>query len=1058
MNKKILSFVLAMVLSFGLGFSNLVYAAENSTGSDGTNSGVMSTAGQRVITAADRWIERISQTFNYEHGVLTYVTAADGSITLYDRGQYRMTLKLGLSGEYEVSDLQAYGTDVDEIEKCEGANWAEKFDNWQRKWGVTESQLMGGSKADSRVEITKDQYKDGEKIDKKKGEDNYIEAEVTQYYKKVIKDGKETEEEITEDEYKTAMKNNSKDSDYREETKTKYYKITPGNDAYHVKWNDPKSGNTKVKDHLTLSSEEVKMGINKSIRISYGATNGASITLITNGKAYETYAYDGELISYNEYYVKDGVNGVRSYQAEMDLVQKKDENGKGTGEVISTTRDYPKAKEYANNEKNYVKAWSFTDTYGGKVISCCQIDPETGKKGPELREYQYGLDGQLKRVLDFVNGTVTIYNPTATITLSALDQNIELSNITDAKLDNLINKAVTAAGVNKNVETSEGFYISQVQVLNADGTIDYSISRDDSGKTTTTAYVHNIAVQSGNGVLSSSYLKKGYYAKLDYIMHGGDENSLEGYPDLTDTYLTNDQLAAIKASAEVEVKQEEKTVNGKTVKTTTDARTKNKNGNYTNGALERLVRVMGWDNTAQNRADAWDLINEALNFSGGAASQGLSFTYADTTYTQDAINDLKDKNGVTSNKNIVSNRFVKSVTVMHHNARYMTLNFADHDSSLSRAAYITAASTFSSNMMTKDGKNGEEGNGVCNLTETTSIADYEKAMNSISSKLEAAVEKARAKVSAIKVTTGGNDSTKAAAVKELRDTVNAKIESELTAINTKFFKKGKGKIKFTYENNKGENQYFIQWSDSGDKERDEQYNGVFEKKGQKTHKVNTKKGDYIVSLDAFNLTNAFGDLKKSLSDYITEFGSTVRAGDTAILSGYDDRTFNPKFKLSYSSTYVQYYKLVDPMGRGKSIVSDDGNTLTFGAGTRVNLFDGNPSYTLQEGEELVVDISGLDAKTKAELIAAANAGEEVMVLFDITGVDKKNGRVYGKANSDYVNGGTANADKMKEIEDAIADAGGNIEILRKHYEENSEKLKGFTGTWIEGCDILYANF
>ena len=870
MNKKIMSFVLAMVLSVGLGLS--AFASTNESSSEGTNSGVMREAGQ-TITAASALVDRITNVFHYEHGMITHISGADGSITLYDRGQYRMSLTLGLNGEYSVSNIAIYDTDLAEIEAAGG------LDNWLMKWGVTEEQLQGGGSPAQWVDITSEEYEDHKNDKDENGKPLYK---------------KETDDEGN----------------------TTYKKYDNGKPGEHVKWTDT------AMNHL-------KGGINRSISINFNATDGASLTLNTNSKAYQTYAWDGELISRNQYIKRNGENGVITWQAEMDLVQK-------DGKAVSTED----IKDYAENKDNYKKAWSKTTTLGGKVISCVNDANPT----QELRKYVYNDAGALKQVRDYVNGTITVITPNGSTTLSALSEDMDLSKMTDAEIDALISDATLAAGKNANVDRSTGFYISQSVVNNINGTTNYSISRDDSGKTTTVAYIANKQVASGNGVLSADYLRAQANAQYNFVLNGGKAPDIG--TDVITVYWYADQLKEIAGDP---------------------------------AKLDRFVTSMGWDVTDKNRSDALEMINDALNFSSGNGSPALALSYDDTTYKQSDIDSLEKENK-TKVSNIPSERFVSSATVYHHNAQSYTLNFADKDPSLARVAYISASNIFNSSILSEFG-----------LTETSTITEYEEAIDAIISKLEEEFNKIPADMNADKA-------VKDLAQKYFKDPSKMElvINVEDRSIGTEHDNNSKTEIK----------------------------GGKFDAYEEKTGK--TKYKGYTT--DA--IAPALKALLKDVKEYLNSFVSTVESGDVVSVQDYINQT--NKQECTVYHDYVELTKTVkDPAVVGTATYDPKAGTLTYGEGTRVYLQDGSgESYVLGPGETLVVDVSGLTDEAKQKIETACENGEEVMTMGAATGYEEgKDGKVtltMTAIDSAKFGGGSATGDRLAEVEKALKAGGGDI--------------------------------
>ncbi len=870
-----MSFVLAMVLSVGLGLT--AFAGNDSTSSR-SNSGVMRQAGTQV-TATSSLVDRITTVFHYEHGMITCATGADGTISLYDRGQYRMSLTLGLNGEYSVSNIQVYGTDYAEIQAAGG------LDNWLMKWGVTEEQLQGGGSPEQWVETTKEEYND-HKDDK--------DANGNPVYKT------ETDSETGEIKYK------------------KYQAAEPGE---HVKWTG-------------MAMNHLAGGINKSISINFNATDGASLTLNLNGKAYQTYAWDGELISENEYFVApDGENGVITWQAENDLVQEKD----GDGTAVSTL----KIDNYEDVKDSYVKAWSKTTTKGGKVVSCVNDANPT----QELRRYDYNADGSINRILDYANGTVTFITTTGQVTLSALD-GTNLYTTSNAVLDEMFSEIFTyskekdeATGdyiytFNDKVVTedeygdllrSKGFRVSSVIAYNKNGTYNYSVNIDDSGKVSTTAYIANKQVATGNGWVSPSSLRKQANDAYDFVLNGGAQNLV------ADTTVTihwyADQLREI--------------ANG---------------GQDNNPKLDRFITSMGWDvngdagrtdnngKDISNRGEALAMITDALNFSSGNGSPAITLTYSNTAYDQSQLDELAEEAGVDVS-DIPATRYVSAATVYHHNAQSYQLNFADKDPSLARASYITAASIFTDEIMAQYG-----------LNEYTTITEFDNAMEAIAQDIENELN--------AYVDSNGKDNGK----------FNySNYDTIVSQIAAKYFKdpdKMKMNIKWNVENKDG----------------GKEWNGVTEYIGQATHNVDVGTRTDI-SEDTSNVnSSALKELLTKVAGYVRQLGGIVRTGGEAgvgQLKEYMGRQLETTVECQRTITTTTLYKKVDPVVVGKPTVTDDGK-LRYGPGSTVYLEDGT-SHVLQEGEEIFVDVSELPDGDK--VLEAAREGKEIMTMGNVKPTD-----------------------------------------------------------------------
>jgi len=243
MNKKIMSFVLAMVLSVGLGVSSL-FAYTYTGGSKKATSfrvdvqdmaglaGNIKTTGfdindKDTIGAAESVTSRICAVFNYTAGIVTSAIDADRNITIYDQGRYRATLGYNDDGTYTITSFAVYGTDYPKIKEMGGLK------NFLLAMGVSETALKCSK---TRTD--------------KEGNTFFVDE-----------DGNDLTEEDLEN-GKTAAQ-------------------------VDVAW-------------LADAEAQLAKGINHSITINFTAQYGASVTFNVNGKQLETIAYDGtQLAQYN---------------------------------------------------------------------------------------------------------------------------------------------------------------------------------------------------------------------------------------------------------------------------------------------------------------------------------------------------------------------------------------------------------------------------------------------------------------------------------------------------------------------------------------------------------------------------------------------------------------------------------------------------------------------------------------------------------------------------------------------------------------------------------------
>jgi hypothetical protein len=157
MNKKILSFVLAMVLSVGLGSS--VFAYEYTGGVNGTNSrasislddlenqretGQINRTGTDVAGATEA-TNRVCAVFNYAAGVVLSVMDSDRNLTLYSGGNPFISLGYNEDGSFTVTGVNIQGTDIEAVEAAGGLK------NFLLALGVPESALKCSETKDGVV-------------------------------------------------------------------------------------------------------------------------------------------------------------------------------------------------------------------------------------------------------------------------------------------------------------------------------------------------------------------------------------------------------------------------------------------------------------------------------------------------------------------------------------------------------------------------------------------------------------------------------------------------------------------------------------------------------------------------------------------------------------------------------------------------------------------------------------------------------------------------------------------------------------------------------------------
>lgn len=163
MKKKNWSFILAFVLSIGLGFGSIAladpYAAERTateaqlaaqTGSTGVFTITPTPEQEAVIGNTEN---KIAMVFNYKAGILTHYMDKDRNVVIFDSGKPRATLGYNDDGTFTVIDFQLSGSDWDEIAAMPGSTEAEKLKNFLIASGVDPDSLKKtGTDSDGNVQ------------------------------------------------------------------------------------------------------------------------------------------------------------------------------------------------------------------------------------------------------------------------------------------------------------------------------------------------------------------------------------------------------------------------------------------------------------------------------------------------------------------------------------------------------------------------------------------------------------------------------------------------------------------------------------------------------------------------------------------------------------------------------------------------------------------------------------------------------------------------------------------------------------------------------------------
>ena len=181
MNKKILSFVLAMVLSVGLGSNVFAYNYDGGTDRSGSISmssvydqygtGEFDRSGGSTTTVdgAKDTTNRICAVFNYASGVVLSMMDQDKTITLYNAGSPFLTLTYNEAtgnegfGNYTISGMTISGSDYETVMNCGGLR------AFLDKCGVSDQALQCSEVTtgkDGSIEVNKDKQVEVAWLDK----------------------------------------------------------------------------------------------------------------------------------------------------------------------------------------------------------------------------------------------------------------------------------------------------------------------------------------------------------------------------------------------------------------------------------------------------------------------------------------------------------------------------------------------------------------------------------------------------------------------------------------------------------------------------------------------------------------------------------------------------------------------------------------------------------------------------------------------------------------------------------------------------------------------------
>ena len=464
MNKKIMSFVLAMVLSAGLGVSTL-FAYTYTGGTKHATSfrvnpqdmanlaGNIKTEGydgtEDSIAAANDVTSRICAVFNYTAGMVTSAVDADRNITIYDQGRYRATLGYNDDGTYTITSFAVYGTDYSRIQQAGGLK------NFLLAMGVSETALKC-----SKTETDED------------GNTYFVDE-----------DGNRLSEEDLEN-GKTAAQ-------------------------VDVDW-------------LSQAEKQLAKGINHSITINFTAQYGASVTYSVNGKQMETIAYDGTQIAqynYNSAGTLETIDQL-TYETDTSDVTGHDSETNGYTTTVKTggtsTGGGSDAIHYTVSSDGKVKVAK--TTVDGKTTTTAEVTVTyTGKDGLQhekkftLSDVEEGKNGKLTGKIDGQTISLTVDKKNAKAT--------KTQKGTTNTQDSILYKAT------KNVIHCDAWG-RQSYVTNADGIVTgrYSYSSNGSITSSYDAATNNVTYYTGGK--ASFVMNDAGFITTRYFYH--ENGSLDG--------------------------------------------------------------------------------------------------------------------------------------------------------------------------------------------------------------------------------------------------------------------------------------------------------------------------------------------------------------------------------------------------------------------------------------------------------------------------------------------------------------------------------------------------
>ncbi len=1005
-----MSFVLAMVLSVGLGLSSLYAVPENT--SSRTNSGIATSSGTAsgLNPAASKLADRISQVFHYESGILVSATGADGSVTIYDQGKYRGTMAMGLDGSYTWSHLAFYGSDYGTIMKAGG------MDNFLLSIGVKPEQLKGGGEEEVNFYVVDPTAEMEEHLN----DEGYsvTDADKGKYYQYKTKvNDEEVTKILTEEEY-----NNLSDEEKRNCTEAKAGSVK----KVHKDKTEPQR-----LGWLDNSLDHLSKGQNYSMSIDFTASQGASVTLNIDGKAMQTFAWDGALTSQNEY----SQYGVTTYTLEK---------GSKLAESLQAGKNVTEDK------------WVATVTIGGKVMGVYDAQM-TGSGftvigGVSSKQYTYNADGTIQSVFDATTSNTTHYvaNQVKSVTGPLKDAN---GNTIYEQYKDKSGKTITYDEYKKLTTDQQKAYEGSTPVMATvalyeyydNGLINTVQSSGADGAIETTAFINNKALTSYAGTAAAAdAIRANVLYNMSLVANGENPDSIVVDSRIKTINWQPEQLAKIY-----------------------------NNGNWDATRLAAFVKVCGWDNTERTTAEAMDLIKNSLTNTNWL-SQAMTVTYSATAYSQSEIDSI----GQTSTK-IPANKFVSSVTTFNRGAAYATYNFANLDPSVSRAFYLFVNDTFNTgsnewkNFIKDLQKDFPDVN--FNFSETMSSSEYRAAFKAILTGMTNIIEAGEVRTKNM----GSRDST-AEEMAEFKDVKNA---HNFKTSTTRYYNTGIEKVKKLFKNNKF-GEFFVDLNTVSFNSGTSKSNNIEAQQGEANTEAKKLGSAAISQLEKFFNdiiggieSGSYKELQSAMNQSIKGFTNSIDAysnndpavegtlfpnvsDDELIAAGIDPTDAAAVAEYKENKVLEMAQKLGIDVNNAEAMADlrkgfytdkATGKTYAIVSAKEVNIMDGT-GFQAANGETIFVEVTG---KMKDDIIAKGET--HVMFMGDVTNaVTDADGNSYMTmvVNENY-SGGVALGSDIAQVKYDIQNE--NLAWVRQNTAVNRAIFgneDGVTVNWKDGWNDL----